>query len=580
LTLPAVIPRVTYTVAAALTPLPISNGATPIEFFDNGHIVVTHLSATGVSTALTEGTDYTITPSGFSGTVVPSGPWLPGKVSITRHQPFDQDTDLQINDRFDSQAIERTFDKGRQIDQELSDQISRAIMISRFSTASNAELPLGATGQLMRNAGNGLPDWYRPAASGLVRVNGAGVVSTLPDADIIAHTFGPWAAATSTGLGSTHFLLPDEVLFALVEETGVRKWVDISSAGATSQHTHGLWTAATGTHPGDTHYLVPGGILYLLTDTGLGPQWIDISTGSLVSHTNGPWSAATGTRAGDTHFLLPDEILFMQVQNGAGLQWIDLSTAGIGGGTHTSGPWSAATGTRAGDTHFLLPDEIIYQRVWNGTAFQWTDISTAGSGAGTHTYGPWTSATGTLPGDTHYLLPAAVLYQQVWNGTALQWIAISAIIPGPSGPGTTTGINLATSVLVSLFELETYVSFGPLTVSTAPYARNDFGAGVIAGNEFIAPADGWYDIDTWSYAAVTCPPGQNTSIEVGILINGQRRSVARDSILSLSQYFSTDLHANGSLAAYLIQGERISYDAIVFGWHTTNLLIEGSITKR
>jgi len=113
------------------------NGATTsfaygFKISDQTHIrVVETVTATGVETDLVLSTDYTVTGVGNdTGTVVISPARAAGKtVVLVRSVPFTQLLDLQNQGAYFAERVEAAFDAGVARDQQLQEQIDRAVRV-------------------------------------------------------------------------------------------------------------------------------------------------------------------------------------------------------------------------------------------------------------------------------------------------------------------------------------------------------------------------------------------------------------------------------------------------------------------
>lgn len=154
MTLPFVMPKITYVGDGTANPLPVKNGATPIRFRSNSHIKVEKRasSGTGPRVALVEGVDYSLTGGPDLGfvtplAVIPVGTWW----SIWREQPFDQDVDFGIASDYSSTRSTAVADKDREIQQELYFKLSNAVTWGPWgppATAINCLLGLDGSGVL------------------------------------------------------------------------------------------------------------------------------------------------------------------------------------------------------------------------------------------------------------------------------------------------------------------------------------------------------------------------------------------------------------------------------------------------
>jgi hypothetical protein len=145
----AVPSSVVYDGAGTTAVFAVENGGIPIPFIVNSDIKArTYIAATGVETALTEGTDYILTPMNVlaAGVVTLSaGNLATGvKLEIYRDEAIAQDASFVQGTSFPAVTVEFALDKQCRISQQIADQAARGISISRFDSfpAANLELPL------------------------------------------------------------------------------------------------------------------------------------------------------------------------------------------------------------------------------------------------------------------------------------------------------------------------------------------------------------------------------------------------------------------------------------------------------
>lgn len=112
--------------------------AAPFLFFDEDHLLVILVDASGVETTLVITTHYTVADVGdpAGGTVTMVTPPASGEtLVIVRNQPYTQTLDLVENDPFPSDAVENTLDKNVIMCQQLLDQIGRSFTLSDGDTS-------------------------------------------------------------------------------------------------------------------------------------------------------------------------------------------------------------------------------------------------------------------------------------------------------------------------------------------------------------------------------------------------------------------------------------------------------------
>jgi hypothetical protein len=141
----------------------------PFYFLDNSHLQVVLTSVASVDTVQTITTNYTVSGSGnpAGGTVtMVVAPALGEKLTIIRSVPLTQSTDLVDNDPLPAEVLETALDKGIMIDQQVQEQLDRAIKV-----------PVGAgSGTLPAPQANTLIGW-NGTATGLINYNPASQVT-------------------------------------------------------------------------------------------------------------------------------------------------------------------------------------------------------------------------------------------------------------------------------------------------------------------------------------------------------------------------------------------------------------------
>lgn len=121
----------------------------PFYFLDATHLTVLRtVVATGVSTTLVLGSDYTVTGAGVpaGGTVTCTvAPTAAQKLSILRNVPLTQLTDYVPNDPFPAESHERALDQLTMEVQQVNEALSRAITYpSSDAAAVTTQLPTAA----------------------------------------------------------------------------------------------------------------------------------------------------------------------------------------------------------------------------------------------------------------------------------------------------------------------------------------------------------------------------------------------------------------------------------------------------
>lgn len=130
------------------------NGSTtaftvPFYFLDNSHVTVySTVIATGATTTLTLGTDYTLTGAGVStgGTVTTTvAPTTSQKLSILRSVPQTQLIHYVPNDPFPAATHEQALDQLTMEVQQVNETLARSIKLSSTNTMTSTEFTVPAT---------------------------------------------------------------------------------------------------------------------------------------------------------------------------------------------------------------------------------------------------------------------------------------------------------------------------------------------------------------------------------------------------------------------------------------------------
>lgn len=124
------------------------NGATTsfpygFKIYDQTHIRVILTNASGVETALTLGTHYSVSGVGASGggAVTTTTAYATGnKITLILNVPFKQNVDLENQGAYYAETIERAFDLLTQQALQLKEQIARAVVLPVVSEISVSEL--------------------------------------------------------------------------------------------------------------------------------------------------------------------------------------------------------------------------------------------------------------------------------------------------------------------------------------------------------------------------------------------------------------------------------------------------------
>ena len=133
------------------------NGVTTVfsygfRILDEDHIRVIKTSALGVETVLTIATDYTVSgvgnPAGGSVTLL-SAPATGETVTLLRAVPFVQETDLENQGAYYAETVEDALDLAAMRDQQLAEELDRALRIPASSSAVDLQLPTPEAGKII-----------------------------------------------------------------------------------------------------------------------------------------------------------------------------------------------------------------------------------------------------------------------------------------------------------------------------------------------------------------------------------------------------------------------------------------------
>jgi hypothetical protein len=215
------------------------NGATtsftvPFYFTDETHIQVLRTQiSTGVVTTLALTTDYTVTGEGVSvgGSITAvTAPTADQRISILRNVPLTQLTDYVENDPFPAETHEAALDLGVMRDQQLQEQIDRALTLSANSTGVSAELPTPEASTLI--------GWSSDALS---------LVNYEPDtADgLVSAAMAPVVQAGTLALGRTAFGATSVggAVFTATDAAAARTAIGAAATGATGRANLGFTAA-------------------------------------------------------------------------------------------------------------------------------------------------------------------------------------------------------------------------------------------------------------------------------------------------------------------------------------------------
>jgi len=183
------------------------NGVTTVfnygfRVVDESHLSVIHRTLAGVETILVLHADYEVLGVGnVSGQVVTSVAPIAGEtITILRNVPFTQETDLENNGPYYAETVERAFDVATMRDQQLKENLSRALvappsydpsdvdgLVGRLLQMGEIYLGASAADPVARNDGSPLQagDLYFNTTSSLMKVRTAN---------------GEWGDATTVSL--------------------------------------------------------------------------------------------------------------------------------------------------------------------------------------------------------------------------------------------------------------------------------------------------------------------------------------------------------------------------------------------
>jgi hypothetical protein len=149
----------------------------PFYFLDNSHLQVVLTSVASVDTVQTITTNYTVSGSGnpAGGTVTMIvAPASGEKLTVIRSVPLTQSTDLVDNDPLPAEVLETALDKGIMIDQQIQEQLDRAIKV-----------PVGAgSGTLPSPQAGALIGW-NGTATGLANYDASSAVTAATNVNFV-----------------------------------------------------------------------------------------------------------------------------------------------------------------------------------------------------------------------------------------------------------------------------------------------------------------------------------------------------------------------------------------------------------
>lgn len=171
----------------------------PFLFLDNSDIVVTLLPATGASSVLVLGTQYSLAGAGndAGGTATIFAP-VPTTttINISRNVPATQLTSFVTADRFPAKTIERAFDKATMLVQQFLRASNRTLRFGAASPEQPELAPVPTSGQYVLGVSAGSLGWQTPPE--VVLADGAVTNTKIAD-----------GAITSSKIASGVSLVPD-----------------------------------------------------------------------------------------------------------------------------------------------------------------------------------------------------------------------------------------------------------------------------------------------------------------------------------------------------------------------------------
>ena len=170
----------------------------PFYFLDNSHLLVMRtVIATGVSTTLVLGSDYTVTGAGVSSggsiacTVAPTAAQT---ISILRNVPLTQLTHYVENDPFPAASHERALDQLTMEVQQINETVSRAITLPPATSGVSTSLPTAQPNQLLA---------FNSAGTAITTINPADVLTVAGSSGFSTQAFSGNGATTAFTLSAS-----------------------------------------------------------------------------------------------------------------------------------------------------------------------------------------------------------------------------------------------------------------------------------------------------------------------------------------------------------------------------------------
>ena len=198
----------------------------PFYFLDNSHLLVLRtVIASGVTTTLVLGSDYTVTGAGVGsgGTVTLTvAPTSAQKVSILRNVPLTQLVHYVENDPFPAASHERALDQLTMEVQQVTETISRSITLPPATTGISTSLPTAQPNQLLA---------FNSTGTALTTVDPSAVLTVAGSSGFTVQSFSGNASTTIFSLSNSPGAIGNLEVFI----SGVRKTptTDYTVSGST-----------------------------------------------------------------------------------------------------------------------------------------------------------------------------------------------------------------------------------------------------------------------------------------------------------------------------------------------------------